>query len=423
VLLHEYTHFLHNLSTASGFSAFQCFQHLLAVFSNALREDGTCDPAQLSNEQRIIAREALDALASLEGTRTLPRHASPVTELSVLVARCVPAQVGGVTVEQADVEWVIVRRDGGREEFAAPIGASLIEEGIAFTLEESARLGRVTFDRSGDHPPPLYPYEAFRILVQHCAPEISALSAIRRGLLALCTNRPGASLLHALDAYRRLRTSGVDDAAACRAIRGALDGMIRAITERICSHELGELSRMHFERGIVTDGHASVLDEFRRLLTQRASDPWFDVAWCHDDGTVDLKSLSALFLNTVPCDAIQEGWGPKDDVGRDVLLTFKSGGVERADGSVAPTAANSGLRAVQAQFDFLLAHLSPSHGIVAAQQPNWRPCPFFTSCSLDMRRNDPEACRETPWVRLTKKGETCWYGVAVAATLGTVRES
>ena len=199
--------------------------------------------------------------------------------------------------------------------------------------------------------------------------------------------------------------------------------MVRAITERICSSELGELSKMHFERGIVTDGHASVLADFRRLLSRRAMDPWFDIAWCRESGAIDNSALSALFFNTVPCDAVQEGWGLEDDVGRDVLVTFKSDGIERDDVAVAPTAANSGPRAVQAQFEFLLAHLSPSHGIVPAQQPNWRPCPFFTSCTLDMRRDDAAACRERPWVRLTKKGETCWYGVAVAATLGTLHES
>lgn len=423
VLLHEYTHFLHNLSTASGFAAYQCFNHLLAVFSNALREDGTCDPTRLSDGQRAVARSALDALASLDGTRALPRHPSPVTGLVVVAARCIPVQLGEANVKQANVAWEITRRDGTRETFEGSIGAFLIEEGIAFTLEESARLGRVTFERSGDHPPPLYPYEAFRILVQHYAPDISALGAVRLGLLALSTNRPGPILLHALNAYQRLRASGADDVAACHTIRRAIDGMIRSITERICSSELGELSEMHFERGIVTEGHASVLDDFRRLLSRRATDPWFDIAWCHDNGAIDVGALSALFFNTVPCDAIQAGWGPEDGVGRDVLLTFKSDGIQRADGAVAPTAASSGLRAVQAQFEFLLAHLSPSHGIIPTQEPSWRACPFFTSCTLDMRRNDGIACRERPWVRLTKKGETCWYGVAVAATLGTLQQS
>jgi hypothetical protein len=421
VLLHEYTHFLHNLSTASGFAAYQCFQQLLGVFSNALNDDGTCDPTKLSPDHVAVARSALDALESMEGTRRLPAHASPVTALAVVSACCVPTQVGGVTVQRADVEWAIERRDGTRESFKCPVGAFVIEEGIAFTLEECARLGRVTFDRSGVTPPPLYPYEAFRVLAQHYDADISALSAIRLGLLALSTNRPGASFLHALDAYRRLRASGADDVSACRTVRGSIDEMIKAITQRICSSELGEISKMHFERGLVTDGHALVLDEFRTLLSRRALDPWFDIAWCHDDGSIDWQALSSLLLTTVPCDTIQERCGGEDDPGRDVLLTFKAGSIEHDDGSVAPTAANSGLRAVQAQFEFLLAHLSPSQGIVATRTPSPRRCPFFTTCTLEMRRSDPTTCREAPWARMTRKGDTCWYGVAVGATLGTVR--
>ena len=421
VLLHEYTHFLHNLSTASGFAAYQCFQQLLGVFSNALNDDGTCDPAHLSSDNTAVARSALDALESIDGTRRLPNHPSPVTGLSVVSARCAPTQVGGVSVQHAKVEWVIDRRDGTRETFVSDVGAFVIEEGIAFTLEECVRLNAVTFERSGVDPPPLYPYEAFRVLAQHYVPDISALSAIRLGLLALSTNRPGASLLHALDAYKRLRASGADDVAACRTVRGSIDEMLKAITQRICSIDLGEISKMHFERGLVADGHASVLDEFRRLLTQRAADPWFDVAWCQEDGTLDLKALSALLLSTVPCDAIQEQSGSENDFGRDVLLTFKSAGVQRDDGGIVPTTANSGLRAVQAQFDYLLAHLSPSQGIVATTQPSPRRCPYFTTCTLEMRRDDPQPCKEAPWQRLTNKGETCWYGVAVGATLGTLR--
>jgi hypothetical protein len=238
VLVHEYIHYLHNLSTASGFTAYQLFQQLLAVFSNALRHDGTCDPSGLSDDQRDVARNALDALEVTEGVRALPPHPSPVTGLTVVNAQCNPVQVRGVSVQRADVEWDVVRRDGTRRRHTTPIGAFLIEEGIAFTLEECVRLRRVTFERSNVAPVAMYPYEAFRVLVQAYSEDISALSAVRLGMLALCTNRPGATLLHALAVYKRLRSSGTDDRAACRAVRDSCHAMINTITHRICSSDL-----------------------------------------------------------------------------------------------------------------------------------------------------------------------------------------
>lgn len=421
VLVHEYFHYLHNLSTPSGFCAFQIFQQLLVALSHAMKDDGTCEPAGVPAELNDRVRESLAALAVLEGRKALPLHPSPAVGLGVVDVVLGVVEVRGVKVHQADVKWRIERRDGTREEVVLAAGAHFIEEGVAYLVEEFVQQGRVTFDESGATPTPQYPYKAYRVLVSALAPSASPLTAVHLGILALCTNRPGASLVHALRAYERLRQSGVSDDIACRTVRDSMSEIVKSIVQRICSTELGEIATMHLERGIVGDGHAHVLDDFRGLLTKRAGDLWFDVEWCREDGSVDLAVLSQLLLTTTPCDVIQEGFGLAEQPGRDALLTFKSGGVARDDGGVLPSAVHSGLRAMQAQFDFLLAHLSPTHGIVATRVPSPRRCPFFSSCTLEMRKTEPDVCRDEPWRRLTAKGETCWYGLAVAATLGTVR--
>jgi hypothetical protein len=420
LLMHEYTHYLHNLSTPTGFTAYQLFQQMLGSFSHALKDDGTCDPSLMPPEAGEQLRNALDALAVINGASALPRDPSPAVQLRVLGVSNRALTMKGVDILQAEVRWAIERRDGSREEVVLPAGAVLVQEGIAFLLEEFVRLGRVTFDMSGVNPPPLYPYVAFRTLVSSLAPDASALSAVRIGTMALCTNRPGATLVHSLKAYQKMRTQGADDRRACEIIRDSLRAPLDAIVQRICSVELAELATMHLERGIVGTGHAVVLEDFRNLLTRRSATPWWDLDWCQEDGSVDNQRLSQLLLSNVPCDVIQERDGDPNAPQRDVLLTFKKGGIEQDDGSVLPTDADSGVRAVHAQMDYLLAHLVAG-GIRSTRKPSPRKCPFFTSCRLELRTTEAEVCRDEPWRRFTPKGWTCWYGVGVAATLGLLK--
>lgn len=426
VLTHEYIHYLHNLSTASSFAAFQAVQSLLAIFSHTLDVDGSCDPTKLTDEQEATALEEWSPLAVVQGACSIPRLPSQVTDIGVARARVAKVRVCEVEVEEGFVAWRLHRRDGDATDEELPIGSYMIEEGIAFTLEQCLRLGRMTFERSTEHPAPPYPYWAFQALVRYYRDDISALTAVRLGTLALCTNRPGAFLIHLLSDYQKRRSTGETDVEACVALRDRLLPIINDIMARILKTDLPEIRENHRERGLAAIGYEAVVREFEALLKRRAENPWFDLEWCSEDGTIDPARFSALINTSVPCDVIQEGKGFPDDFRRDTLLTSRPGGVAAGPDDVLPDLEGSGLRTVQAQMHYLLSHVGRDRRFVSSSDAaNARgskdpSCPYLSSCPHDMRRDDVSTCQKTPWKR-RENNPTCWYGAAVSGTLGAVR--
>jgi hypothetical protein len=327
-------------------------------------------------------------------------------------------EIHGAQRERAKVRWRAIYRDTSTEEGESHLGAFFIYEGVAFLIGDFARQRRVTFDLSGVDAPPVYPYVAFRTLAQHLAPSITALAAVHLGILALCTNSPGPSLVRAFRSYKALRGKAADDRAACARLRDCFLPELKKMVERILSDHRAQISKMHEERGMLSNAYEIVLAHFEIPLRRRLDLLWFELEWSAD-GNVDLAKLSALLLTAVPCDVVQERVGGLDDAERDLLFTFGAG--EIADD---PESGSTSLRALKAQLDYLLTHLRPrARALAETRVPSPRACPFYSSCTLEMRKKTPEICRGESWRRVTEPEKTCWYGVGVASTLGTVKHS
>jgi hypothetical protein len=155
---------------------------------------------------------------------------------------------------------------------------------------------------------------------------------------------------------------------------------------------------------LLEDGAAAIAALFRDLLAKRRSNLWFDLEWCSTGEVPNLRALQQLHRSIVPCDIIQERSGSDTDFKRDVLLTARD------------AREVAGVRALQAQYSFLKAHLRPVLGLKGTDDPK---CPFYTSCPLPLRETEGDVCATRPWARVGLRA-TCWYGSAVAGTLGFV---
>ena len=404
VFVHEYVHFVHNVSTVVGWTAYELLLDILALFTRSLDEHARCDEKRLSADDRDSLARSLRAFAALEGARYLPEHPSRAVGLKVVDVVDREEPLDGLNVKLCDVEWKITRRDGSEQNASLSVGALLIEEGVAYLLETSVREGHLqsrTLSATMDDVP-LFPYVAYQILCRHLAPSASPLAMARLGLIALNSNRPGAVLSGALRAYEVARSGGLDDNAACEKVRDALSATISDILTRIQGRNLDALPGIYVDRGVLHDGIKQVAKWFAEGLAERQRDIWFDLDWCASD-PVDRSLLEARFRRQIPCDIIQERFGANDKPERDVLLTM------------APHDLN-GVRALQAQFDFLLGHLR-SAGLASTVDGGGQPCPFFTSCTLKLRRDEPQICAAQPWT-FWQRERSCWYGVAVAGSMG-----
>jgi hypothetical protein len=411
--VHEYTHFRHNVSTVAGWVAYELMLQLLSVFTHALDDTGRCDADRLDDQQRADASAAARALYLVEGARGLPPRPSPAVKLHVLSIASRTEEIRGVPFAVRDVHWEITRRDGTVEEVDLPVGAILIEEGLAYLLETAVRWGKLTFDDGWTlvGGAPLFPYLAFQVLCRARAPSISPLAALRAGLLALNFNRPGDALIRTLDYYRTLRDQGCDDDTACARMRATIAPSLAEISARVREEGVAGLARLFEGRGLLYDGSKQVQQWFAEGLAAREADIWFDLAWCSGPN-VDPDALSVMLRTTTPCDVIQERFGDPRATARDALISFSEKRKDPHDRTL------SGVRTLQAQLDFLIGHLTTS-GVVSTLPSGHRRCPYFSVCILDMRRDDPDTCERRPSA-LWNRDPTCWYGAAVAGSLGKV---
>ncbi len=411
--LHEYTHFTHNVSTLAGFAAYELMLQLVGAFSHALEDTGECNPDLLDSSLRADVQTATRALVLLEGACCLPKHPSFPTKVSVVSVVSRTERNGDVDFPVRTVCWEVTYRDTSVKHVGLPLGAHLIEEGIAYLLESAVRRGSLGFDTawSPDTGVPLFPYIAYQTLCQFYAPNMSALTAVRIGLLALNFNRPGEALIKTLEYYASYRAKEQNDTSACEALRASIAPGLAQMLGQARTINLRAISSLFEERGLLQQGIRQVRQWFSDGLGTRELDIWFDLDWCSGQ-ILDEEGLSARLRSKIPCDVIQKRYG--FDVPRDALLSFAPARKDPRDRTL------GGVRALQAQQDFMLGHLDVSTGFVkTGERGAGRGCPYFDVCVLRMRKDDPDTCERRPWT-LWNHDPTCWYGAAVAGTLGRV---
>jgi hypothetical protein len=120
---HEYAHLLQNTSTVSGWDSYERHTELLRIFSNALTDEGFCDPRLLVPESIGRVQELLAEERRAEGPGSI-EHRGTTTTIAV----------AGVTPhcdspDCCQVTWRCADRGGNSETTVSSIGSLLIEEG------------------------------------------------------------------------------------------------------------------------------------------------------------------------------------------------------------------------------------------------------------------------------------------------------
>ena len=156
-------------------------------------------------------------------------------------------------------------------------------------------------------------------------------------------------------------------------------------------------------------------ENYRNRLLQRLQDPFFDLRPFMNNN-LDRPALEHLFRNILPCDTIQSLPGNEHTVTRDFMVTFGVPPERWARLGYRPA---DFLRTLECEVDYIFSHLGDD-GFLESVDAESR-CPFYTVCGLALRRNHSEICRESPWRAFDPaQPHHCWYGTAVASTLGTV---
>jgi hypothetical protein len=416
---HEYFHYLQNVSTVTGFAGYHAHQQLLAHFSATIERNGeSAGSAKLAPGEQTRLRNLLAYIQLLEGDGHLPLALESVKEVEVDKREFALGE-GIAKLSAVHLLCDVETGTGQKREEGFQFGLYAMEEGLAFEID------RIVAGMDGakvdEEAAPGFPYLVLRFLGKHLAPRIERRDLIVCGVLALLTNDPGAALIDGLKDFHSRRSNGQSAETALRAVDRALRPARHGCINQILT-DLQGLKRMYSDRGTSELAMSRLVDIFEVLLKRRIQDPVWDIRPFLAPA-IDHAAFSSLLSTTLPCLIIQklpdDPTNPTDadKPQHDVMIAFGNSAVETT------TANRRALPVLQCHIHYVRAHIGngeflPSSKIVGDDAT----CPFYRSCTLQLRVDHGQLCKEAPWrIYAVSEENTCWYGAAVAGTLGTVR--
>ena len=417
IFLHEYWHFLHNITTISGFTSFSFSQHLLGIFSKTLSEDrdGTSEGSgNLNSDLQGDIQSLLDILGLQEGDDkpegNFERDLIMAQDFKILEIHehnienpLDSHKIKAIAIEfQVEIFWNDYTANG---EFI--FGSYQIEESIAIIVEEIISGIKAEV--------PIFPYRVLEKVFLYKLGRIEKpfiMAAL--GTLSLMSPYPGPTILNIVNSFALLVWGGMSSEDALSQIIEEAKLNISEIS-KVVLRDLDDFVSMHEGRGLLEHALVWLRDMFEKSLKFRKEDPIFDL-----NALQSVEKIQKLHEHFPPCNVLQgSDASEKHSLEKNMLLSF--GNEELDNFGHKPT---DYLRSLQAQQAFVFAHIDldeekikPSSKCISEDSQ----CPFYSSCGLPWRVTQPSICRMSPWLHWKPEGNACWYITAVNSTLGKVK--
>ena len=406
--VHEWIHFLHNVSTVHGICA---YSHLAVTWSNArtffFEDEGKID-AETAEQHRADMYKHLKFFRNARNAK-LNDLADGLSRFDVVFVSCGvnTVLIGGDAKYKCSELVCEAEVKVGGEVFVkeVKIGCHELVESVAFMLEEKY----LSLNKEAPIPSKVDPYHLLRCLSSFMSPNISSETLLRCALLSLQSIDPLESL------------PGLLVKAEAEAAKGGDPDVV--ISELAISH-LHLCQKMLNETLDVIDGLFSVdepmaravkysLGKMRSNYLYRMSDPFFEIGLIESFAKHGGAALGAAMEKFGVGFLIQERAGSRDKVERDLMYDLSLDDVRDSDLS-------AGRRVAQAAFSYILQFFNEGSDVLA--HPEKMECPFYTCCDAVFRKENPESCKEKPWVAQGLDLDSmCFFGRAVINTKGEAR--
>lgn len=197
-VFHEWTHYLHNVSTIHGLSAFANLVHLWSAFRRTIGPDGFSMGSSANPEEvRMHFRQKNAFIQSARSQRSNAMPGKVSDELVTVTAiserlRALPGLDIQTRVIVCDLN--ISNAQGESYPSSVEIGSHEIVESVAYMLEErfTVRAGGVPSEVS------FAPYRLLKMLANHVAPHLTEVLIVACGIASLQSSDPPSSLLKEL---------------------------------------------------------------------------------------------------------------------------------------------------------------------------------------------------------------------------------
>ncbi|VVM53547.1 hypothetical protein [Pseudomonas fluorescens] len=397
--IHEWLHYLHNNSTIHGFTA---YSHALMLWSNirpTLNSDGIC-----LGDEALPAEHFSDILKHY---RHLSQARKPQSNnlkkslyLSDVCLESCKKQAFDIDGDEKYSCTVLICEysvGGRRQENKIKIGCHEIVEYLASTLESKfvSLCGEAPIQSALD------PYQLVKSLARLLASSLTESTIMRCAILSLQYPDPPHYLPNLLHMAHEMNVAGQNpdlelERMASNHIRANLPVMEKTVD---IINEVFPIDEP-FAYAVKYSIELMMANYKYRII-----EPFFEIKLIEDFA----KQGGAAFENAIEKFGIgfliQERDGSSDGFKRDLIYDISKAAKQNPELS-------EGQRVWQAAFTYILSLFRTVPDRLT--QPRQLRCPFFTACTADYRRDNPEICSSEPWKsQYTEHSKICSFGRAM----------
>ena len=410
---HEYTHYLHNLSTVAGvMSLLSSFWLLLPFIRNADSnarilassatglDDDVGSAFQVINVMRGITR-------GIPNNYSWPKVSSWQFEAPTSAVRKIihsSETLSQITVFSFTAKAIF--SSGHSLQIEVQPGLDFITEGVAYEIDREARRLAGIPEEVLDDQTPSYPYLVFRPLVDFLiGQQSSAEERIVIGTLALLDNSPSEGLIQVCEAIRTESEEGSSEGFAD--YTNQLCDRFKNYSNHIIGSQLSTVVSILSGSKVLSIGASIYCQLIRTALAKRQESPVMETAFI--ESKMDSEDFLQRSLRMLERQVCQEKFGSSNVISWIGL-----------PGSVAdqPDEALRAFSILQSAIHYVQHHFT-TDAIVPTAQLRDTPCPFSGACEAQIERNFPEVCDTKPWEfqYSAARASVCFYEAAQIALM------
>jgi hypothetical protein len=401
---HEWIHYLHNVSTVHGMSAYSSFIGLWNAFRHTTDKSGFSQGIFLtSSAAELNTRGYLNVIESTRRPADKPLPGQPSASMCRIVRCELDGDFNGIR-DHLSVCVEVSNTLGDVVTYRKRIGPTEILESVAYLLENHFLVHG--FNEPPSVSPSVFPYHTLTLLAQHLTRELDAGTVLMCGLASLQSTFPADALVQFLRGCDSCMQTGED---AIEWLRAETIQQL-SLNEPALRAGLKQIYDMFPVEGGVERAVKETIAFMERNLDLRMDNPFFELDFVDRLRTAGPCSFDQVMNQLMQthgiCSCRQERAGFDGDVERDALFNFA---VAASDDRL-----TEARLAMLASIDFLVRHLRGDGSFSATSSLPKSKCPFFSSCGKSSRLTHATDCATQPWMAVhTRPEDPCSYAQGV----------
>lgn len=404
---HEWIHFLHNTSTLIGLTIFYNYIGLWKIFRFTYNDYGEAGVVEICEDYKIQLNELLTFIgnnrkANQDNYKLISSHIKDI-KIKSYVMKIDQAGIFPIANINCNIEVT------NAESFYTLLGTHEILENLAFLLEKKLTLELFTLDALMSDESAIIPYRIIELFIEHKLPNLSLDDKIACMIASLQAPSPPIALEAILNLLVESKNNG-----GCKNLK-EIDIVEYWSKENVKGNkDFIENVKKNIEESFpkneaIGNSLKNILPTFLDNINFRADNNLLEFEIINNCRN-DIKNFDLVIKKYKGCTIIKQNAGDEDKLNRDIMYLLKY------------SAYSEDWYTFYSAIKFIMAHYNgKGFNKTSNIEPNRKhKCPFYTVCTLELRKAKPEICAQSPWksekIQSSENQGLCWYAAGVRQT-------